>query len=213
MEPSGSRPHRSSNGRALRDAVTPRLPRSQDPAAVSTRELLRRTPRADHPDRDHRPNADLRRSTPAQCARPVCGALQPEATASITGATSATPGHACPRADPHRDPAAAHPRRLDQRVRGRGLKLLLRRRGRVLAPDRVGPRAGAPGGPYRRGSTRRVDRPGRRPSATHGNAGQRRPWSRLKFMVVRMDRPYDLRRASRTVDYRTIWRVALSKVV
>ena len=33
---------------------------------------------------------------PAQCARPVCGALQPEAAASIGGATSAAPGCDCP---------------------------------------------------------------------------------------------------------------------
>ena len=47
----------------------------QDPAAVSTRELLRRTPRADHPCRGHRPNADLRRATPPPGARPILGAL------------------------------------------------------------------------------------------------------------------------------------------
>lgn len=32
-------------------------------------------------------------------------------------------------------PSVAHPRRLDQPVRGRGLKMLFRRRGRVLARD------------------------------------------------------------------------------
>jgi hypothetical protein len=68
----------------------------QDPAAVSVGELLRRTLRVDSADRGHRPDADLRRATPAQCARPVCGALQPEAAASIGGATSAAPGCDCP---------------------------------------------------------------------------------------------------------------------
>jgi hypothetical protein len=36
--------------------IPPRCPRA---------ELLRRTPRLDHPHRGHRPNADLRRATPA----------------------------------------------------------------------------------------------------------------------------------------------------
>src|SRR4051812_19267623 len=56
-----------------------------------------------------------------QCARPVCGALQPAAAASIAAATSAARERDCPRVDPRQDPAAAHPRGLDQRVRGRGL--------------------------------------------------------------------------------------------
>ena len=46
----------------------------QDPAAVSTRELLRRARRLDHPHRGHRPDADLRRTTPPQRARPILGA-------------------------------------------------------------------------------------------------------------------------------------------
>src|SRR5215218_3364517 len=111
----------------------------------TARELLRRTLRVDGPHRGHRPDADLRRATPAQCARPVCGALQPAAAASIAAATSAAPERDCPRAPPQ-DPAAAHPRRLDQRVRGRGLKPLFRSRSRVLAPDRVG---AGPAGPRR----------------------------------------------------------------
>ena len=64
-------------------------------------------------------------------------ALQPAAAASSAAAASAAPGRACPRAGPRQDPAAADPRRLDQRVRGRGLKPLVRRHGRVLAPDRI----------------------------------------------------------------------------
>ena len=46
--------------------------------------------------------------------------LQRTAAAWIADVTSAAPGRACPRADPRQDPAAADPRRLDQRVRGRG---------------------------------------------------------------------------------------------
>ena len=59
------------------------------------------------------------------------------AAASSAAAASAAPGRACPRADPRQDPASADPRRPDQRVRARGLKPLVRRRGRVLAPDRL----------------------------------------------------------------------------
>ena len=69
----------------------------------------------------------------AQCARPVCRALQPAAAASIAEATSAAPGRTCPRADPRQDPASADPGRLYQPVRGCGLKPLFRCRGRVLA--------------------------------------------------------------------------------
>ena len=62
-------------------------------------------------------------------------ALQPAAAASSAAATSAAPGRACPRAGPRQDPASTDPRRPDQPVRSRGLKPLVRRRGRVLAPD------------------------------------------------------------------------------
>ena len=71
----------------------------------------------------------------------VRGALQRAAAASSAAAASATPGSACPRADPRQDPASTDPRRPDQPVRSRGLKPLVRRRGRVLAPDRVGRKA------------------------------------------------------------------------
>jgi hypothetical protein len=94
-----------------------------------------RTPRADRADRGHRPDADLRRAAPAPGACCVRSPLQRAATASGAGATSAAPGRGCPRADPRQDPAAVRPRRLDQRIRGRGLNPLFRRRSRVLAPD------------------------------------------------------------------------------
>ena len=67
-------------------------------------------------------------------------ALQPAAAASSAAAASAAPGSACPRADPRQDPASTDPRRPDQRVRARSLKPLVRRHGRVLAPDRPAPR-------------------------------------------------------------------------
>ena len=73
------------------------------------------------------------RSVLAQYSR----ALQPAAAASSAAAASATPASTCPRADPRQDPASTDPRRPDQPVRGRGLKPLIRRHGRVLAPDRA----------------------------------------------------------------------------
>jgi len=85
----------------------------------------------DRPHRGHRPDADLRRATPAQCPRPVCDALQPEAAASIAAATAAAPGRDCPRDDPRQDPAAAHPRGL---INGR--LLVLARAGAVAAKAR-----------------------------------------------------------------------------
>src|SRR3954465_10241766 len=61
---------------------------------------------------------------------------QPGESASIVEVASAAPGRACPRADPRRDPAAADPRWVDQRIRDGSLKPLPRRHGRVLASDR-----------------------------------------------------------------------------
>ena len=46
------------------------------------------------------------------------------------------PDIAGPRAGPWQDPASTDPRRPHQRVRGRSLKPLVRRHGRVLEPDR-----------------------------------------------------------------------------
>jgi hypothetical protein len=50
---------------------------------------------------------------------------------------AAAPDIAGPRADSWQDPASTDPRRPDQSVRGCGLKPLIRRHGRVLAPDRA----------------------------------------------------------------------------
>ncbi len=65
-------------------------------ARENPRELLRRTLRPDGPDRGHRPDADLRRATPAPGACCIRRPLQRAAAASIAGATSAVPGCACP---------------------------------------------------------------------------------------------------------------------
>ena len=108
----------------------------QDPAPVPAGELLRRTPRVDRPHRAHRPDADLRRATPPPGACRVRRALQHAAAASSAAAASTAPGIACPRASSRQDPPSTSPRRADQRVRTRSLKPLIRRRGRVLEPDR-----------------------------------------------------------------------------
>jgi putative transposase len=50
---------------------------------------------------------------------------------------STTPGSTCSRASIRQDPASTSPRRTDQPLRTRGLKPLVTRRGRVLAPDRA----------------------------------------------------------------------------
>ena len=90
------RPGRAVHGVVRRGPGGRRHRGGQDPAAVSTRELLRRTLRVDRPHRGHRPDADLRRATPAPCACRVRRPLQPAAAASIAEATSAAPGRACP---------------------------------------------------------------------------------------------------------------------
>ena len=70
----------------------------------------------------HRPNADLRGTTPARRACPVFGALQQTSASSSTAAAPATSGNARLRAGPRQDPTSTDSRRLDQPVRVRGLK-------------------------------------------------------------------------------------------
>ena len=116
----------------------------QDPAPVSAGELLRRTLRVDRPHRSHRPDADLRGTTPAQGACPVRRALQHPAAASSAAAASTTPAITCPRAGLRQGPTSTGPRRPDQRVRTRSLKPLITCRGRVLEPDRAVPGTSSP---------------------------------------------------------------------
>ena len=107
----------------------------QDSAAVSSRELLRRTLRVDRPHRGHRPDADLRPAAPTPGACRIRRPLQRSAAAPCAAVAAAAPDIAGPRADSWQDPASTDPRRPDQSVRGCGLKPLIRRHGRVLAPD------------------------------------------------------------------------------
>jgi hypothetical protein len=77
---------RPRSGRTVRRGVGRRAGRCRHrrrevPAPLSTGEPLRRTPRLDRPHRTHRPDADLRGTTPPQRARPILGALQPAAPA------------------------------------------------------------------------------------------------------------------------------------
>jgi hypothetical protein len=77
-----------------------------------------------------------RRATPAQGAGRIRHALQHAAAAPSATAAPAKSGIACPPGTPWQDPAPTDPRRPAQRVRTRGLKPLIRGRGRVLEPDR-----------------------------------------------------------------------------
>src|SRR6185436_19435323 len=105
-------------------------------AAVSEGELLRRTLRVDHPDRGHRPDADLRRAAPASGACRVHHPLQHRAAAPGAAVAAAAPDIAGPRADSWQDPASTDPGRTPQRVRSGSMKPLIRPHGYVLEPDR-----------------------------------------------------------------------------
>jgi hypothetical protein len=71
---------------------------TQDPAAMSAGELLRRTLRVDGPDRGHRPDAHLRRAAPAPGACRIRRPLQRPAAASGAAAAAAAPDIAGSRA-------------------------------------------------------------------------------------------------------------------
>ena len=108
-------------GRSVRGVVRRGLGRrghrgGQDPAPVPASELLRRALRVDRPDRTHRPDADLRRTTPAQRAHHLRCALQHPAAASSATAASTATAIACPPAGLRQDPASTNPRRAHQRV-------------------------------------------------------------------------------------------------
>jgi hypothetical protein len=126
-----------------------------------------RTPRIDRPHRGHRPHADLRREAPPPRAGRVRRPLQHAATTSSPPAAPTTSGIACPPARPRQNPAPASPRRAHQRVRTRGLKPLIRDRGRVLEPDSLGwvrPAAAQAGQrPAARGELAAANRPGLAP--------------------------------------------------
>jgi hypothetical protein len=64
----GSRSGRTVHGLVRRGAGRRGHRGGQDPAPVSSGELLRRTLRVDYPHRGHRPDADLRRATPTHSA-------------------------------------------------------------------------------------------------------------------------------------------------
>ena len=67
----------------------------QDPAAKPQGECLRGAVRAHHPDRGHRPDADLRRTPPAARPSPVRGPLQRPTTPSRPPAPSARTRSPC----------------------------------------------------------------------------------------------------------------------
>ena len=124
-------------GRCCSQTVTAFSARTgQDPAPVSTRELLRRTSRVDHPNRGHRPDADLRRAAPASGTCRVRVPLQRPAATSGAATAAAAPDITGSRAGPWQDPASTDTGRPSQRVRDSSLKPLVKHHGRVLAPDR-----------------------------------------------------------------------------
>jgi putative transposase len=107
------------------------------PPPLPASELLRRTPRPDHPIGTHRPHADLRATTPADGARRVRRALQHAAAASGVAPTPATTRPTCSQPRQRANQATTDPRRPDQRVRARSLKPLIRGGDRVLAPHKL----------------------------------------------------------------------------
>jgi hypothetical protein len=86
-------------------------------------------------DRGHRPDADLRRATPARSACKVRRALQHRAAASGAAVAGAAPHITGSRPDPWQDSASTDPGRAPQRVRRGRLKPLVRHHGDVLEPD------------------------------------------------------------------------------
>jgi len=105
--------------------------------AVSEGELLRRTLRVDHPDRGHRPDADLRRAAPASGACRVRRALQHRAAASSAAVAAAAPAIVGSRAGSWQDPPSTDPGRT-QRVRGCSLKPLVSHHGGFWHPTGTG---------------------------------------------------------------------------
>jgi hypothetical protein len=104
-----------------------------------SRELLRGTVRAHHPDGGHRLGADLRRTASADDPRPVRGPLQRAAPSSQPSAPPAAARSPCCGPLPQADPAPARPRRPRQRVRAGRIKVQVRTDSRVLEPHRSGP--------------------------------------------------------------------------
>jgi hypothetical protein len=78
----------------------------EDPAPKPQGERLCRTVRAHRPDGDHRPDADLRRTTPSAGPSRVRSALQPTATSSQPPAPT-TPSPSCPTSGSSAGPSSA----------------------------------------------------------------------------------------------------------
>jgi len=122
--------------RVLSTALGPWRPRwaVHDPAKVLLDLALGLAIGGDCMARGHRSHADLRRATPAPSACRVRRPLQQRAAASGAAAAAAITGS---RAGLWPDPQSTNLGRAPQRVRGSGLKPLVRRHRRVLAPDRA----------------------------------------------------------------------------
>src|SRR5260370_25555138 len=106
----------------------------EDPAPQRKGERLCRTVRTHRPDGGHRPDADLRRTTPAAGPRRVRGALQRTPTPSQPPAPPAPAGLPRRRPLPEADQAQAGPRRPPQRIRASRVEAQVKSGGRVLEP-------------------------------------------------------------------------------
>ena len=122
----------------------------EDPAPKPSGERLCRTVRAHRPDRGHRPDADLRRTTPAVGPRRVRPALQRTTTPPQPRTPPAPARPPRRRPLPEADQAPARPRRPPQRIRASRVEAQVKTGGRVLEPHRRQPRRKKPtAGPLR----------------------------------------------------------------
>ena len=106
----------------------------EDPASKPPGERLCRTVRTHRPDRGHRPDAHLRRTTPAAGPSRVRGALQRTASPSQPPAPPAPAGPPRRRPLPEADQAPTRPRRAHQRIRASRVEAQVKSGSRVLEP-------------------------------------------------------------------------------
>jgi hypothetical protein len=116
----------------------------EDPAPEPSGELLCRKVCAHRPDGGDRPDADLRRTTPARRDDRKRGPLQRATTPSQPGTPPAPARSSCRRPLPGADQAPACSGRPPQRIRAGRIEAQVKTDGRVLEPH-------TPGRRYRRG--------------------------------------------------------------
>jgi hypothetical protein len=133
----GPRPGRAVH-RIVRRGPGQRRDRSrEDPAPQPPGERLCRKVRAHRPDGGHRPDADLRRTTPANGPSRVRGALQRTTPPPQPPAPPAPARPPRRRPVPEADQAPARPRRPHQRIRASRVEAQVKTGGRVPEPHRL----------------------------------------------------------------------------